>query len=145
MFLLSVNFVLHLAKLSCNWFQFQCNNGKCIYKGEVCDLKDNCGDNSDESTSYGALCGMLNYVFCSNDKNFYERSHVADLGFQILTSMKSCHPLDLLITKHSCLKFLCQLFVKRVNLKEQSLISLNSQKLLSGQLKHISVKAELFF
>ena len=105
MFLLSVNFVLHLAKSSCGWYEFQCNNGKCIDKDEVCDLKDNCGDNSDESTSY-ALCGMLNYVFCNNDKNLYERSHVADLGFQILTSMKSCHHLNLLITKHRCLKFL---------------------------------------
>ena len=94
-FLLSVNFVLHLAKSSCEMFEFQCNNGKCIDQDEVCDLKDNCGDNSDESTSY-ALCGMLNYVFCNNDKNFYERAHVADLGFQILTSMKSCQPLNLL-------------------------------------------------
>ena len=53
--------------------------------------------------------------------NFYERSQLAELGFQILTSMESCHPLNLLITKHSCLKYLYQLFVKQVILKEQSL------------------------
>ena len=135
MFLLSVNSVLHLAKSSCNWLQFQCNNGKCIYKNQVCDLKDDCGDNSDESISYGALCGMSNYVFCNNDKKFYERSYAADLAFQILTSMKSCHPLNLLITKHSCLKCLCQLSVKRVILKEQSLISLKFSKALVSSIE----------
>ena len=38
---------------------FQCNNGKCIYKIHVCDSRDNCGDNSDESMTTGAFCGML--------------------------------------------------------------------------------------
>ena len=117
----SISFVLHLAKPSCGYDQSQCNNGKCIYDFQICDFKDDCRDNSDESRSYGALCGMLNYVFCNNNINFYEQSHVADLGFQILTSMESCQPLNLLITKHSCLKYLYQLFVKQVILKEQSL------------------------
>ena len=101
----------------CDYDQFQCNNGKCIYGKciyQVCDFKDDYGDKSDESRSYDALCGMLNYVFFNNNINFYERSHVADLGFQILTSMESCHPLNLLTPKRSCLKFLCQLFVKQV-------------------------------
>ena len=38
---------------------FQCNNGKFTYKGYICDSHDNCGDNSDESTTTGAFCGML--------------------------------------------------------------------------------------
>ena len=38
---------------------FQCNNGKCIYKDYICDSRDNCGDNSDESMTTGAFCGML--------------------------------------------------------------------------------------
>ena len=57
------NFVLHLGKSSCYSNGFQCNNGKCILNNWVCDLMDDCGDGSDESRSYGALCGMLSYVF----------------------------------------------------------------------------------
>ena len=37
--------------------EFQCNNGKCINKYYICDLKDHCGDKSDESKSDGAFCG----------------------------------------------------------------------------------------
>ena len=36
---------------------FQCNNGKCIYKDNVCDFINNCEDNSDESRTDGAFCG----------------------------------------------------------------------------------------
>ena len=36
---------------------FQCNNGKCIYKFQICDLNNDCGDNSDESKTDGAFCG----------------------------------------------------------------------------------------
>ena len=39
--------------------KFQCNNGKCIYKDYICNSRDNCGDNSDESMTTGAFCGML--------------------------------------------------------------------------------------
>ena len=84
----------------------------------MCDFKDDCGDNSDESRSYGALCGMLNCVFCNNNTYSYEQSHVADLGFQILTSMESCHPLNFVIIKNNCLKFFCLLLVKRVIMKK---------------------------
>ena len=37
--------------------RFQCNNGKCISKLGICDFRDDCGDNSDESNTDGALCG----------------------------------------------------------------------------------------
>ena len=60
--LLSVNFVLHLAIIH-GWDEFQCSNGKSIPDSNVCDLIDDCGDNSDESRSNGALCGMLKYIF----------------------------------------------------------------------------------
>ena len=36
---------------------FQCNNGKCIRKGYICDSYNNCEDNSDESMKDGAFCG----------------------------------------------------------------------------------------
>ena len=38
---------------------FQCNNGNCIEKDYICDSRDDCGDNSDESKTTGAFCGML--------------------------------------------------------------------------------------
>ena len=58
---MSLNFILHLEN-PCRFYQFQCRNGKCIYNRNVCDFKNDCGDNSDETTSY-ALCGMLNLCF----------------------------------------------------------------------------------
>ena len=30
--------------------EFQCNNSRCIYPTQICDLKDDCGDGSDEDT-----------------------------------------------------------------------------------------------
>ena len=58
---MSFNFILHLGN-SCRSYEFQCSNGKCIFNWYVCDFKDHCGDNSDETRSY-ALCGMLNLCF----------------------------------------------------------------------------------
>ena len=40
---------LHLESTSCRQNQFQCKNKMCIWKYGVCDLRDDCGDNSDES------------------------------------------------------------------------------------------------
>ena len=77
--------------------------------------------------------------------NFYERSQLAELGFQILTSMESCHPLNLLITKHSCLKCLCQLLVKQVILKEQSLISLKFSKVLVSSIEEHQRESRVTF
>ena len=33
---------------SCSPGEFQCNNTHCIYPTQICDLKDDCGDGSDE-------------------------------------------------------------------------------------------------
>ena len=45
---------LHLESTSCSGYQFHCKNGKCISRYDVCDLRDDCGDNSDET-----FCGMF--------------------------------------------------------------------------------------
>ena len=37
----------------------QCNNGKCILKIRISNSRDDCGDDSDESKTDGAFCGML--------------------------------------------------------------------------------------
>ena len=37
--------------------KFQCNNGKCIWIWNVCNSRNDCGDNSDESMKDGAFCG----------------------------------------------------------------------------------------
>ena len=36
---------------------FQCNNGKCIGMTHICNFRNDCGDNSDESKTDGAFCG----------------------------------------------------------------------------------------
>ena len=37
--------------------RFQCKNGKCIDKSEICNFKNDCVDNSDESKTESAFCG----------------------------------------------------------------------------------------
>ena len=49
---------------------FQCNNGKCISRFSICDSLNDCGDNSDESKTTGAFCGMLLDTFVSLTKIF---------------------------------------------------------------------------
>ena len=45
---------LRLESTSCPRDQFQCKNRKCISKYNLCNGKDDCGDNSDET-----FCGMF--------------------------------------------------------------------------------------
>ena len=38
----------HFSLFPCSPGEFQCNNTHCIYPAQICDLKDDCGDGSDE-------------------------------------------------------------------------------------------------
>ena len=49
---------------------FQCNNGKCISKYYICNSRDDCGDNSDESKTTVAFFGMLLDTFVSLSEIF---------------------------------------------------------------------------
>ena len=49
--------------------KFQCKNGKCIYKYQICDSRNNCGDNSDESMKDGAFCGRHILLLPDSAKN----------------------------------------------------------------------------
>ena len=47
--------LLHTLKISyslespaCDSYEFECDNGECIYDSYECDDFDDCGDNSDE-------------------------------------------------------------------------------------------------
>lgn len=46
----------------CAMDEFQCKNAKCILKAYTCDFTDDCGDNSDESTTDGPTCCKLFFV-----------------------------------------------------------------------------------
>ena len=45
---------LRLESTSCPRDQFQCKNRKCISKNNLCNWRDDCGDNSDET-----FCGLF--------------------------------------------------------------------------------------
>ena len=48
---------VHHARLGrCGSNEFQCGNQKCISKGQLCDKRDDCGDNSDEKN-----CGNITF------------------------------------------------------------------------------------
>ena len=50
--------------------KFQCNNGKCILKHQMCNSDDDCGDRSDESKTDGAFCGMyVAQFYCGLNRN----------------------------------------------------------------------------
>lgn len=65
-FLYQSIFHLLLEKRSCGLSEFQCNNGKCIPGSFICNSFNDCGDNSDESRTNGALCGKLKFFFFKN-------------------------------------------------------------------------------
>ena len=54
--------------------RFQCNNGKCIYKENICDFRNDCGDNSDESRTDGAFCGRCAWLAFGYSKKIMCRS-----------------------------------------------------------------------
>ena len=50
--------------------RFQCSRGSCIAKARICDMTDDCGDHSDESTR---LCSS--YQTCTFDTSFCDWTH----------------------------------------------------------------------
>ena len=49
---------------------YRCNNSKCIYYDQVCDLVDDCGDMSDE-------INCANHMICKNTKNSSKHQFIA--------------------------------------------------------------------
>ena len=49
--------------------RFQCKNGKCIDKSEICNFKNDCVDNSDESKTDPAFCGRCDSFLFDFHKN----------------------------------------------------------------------------
>ena len=49
--------------------KFQCKNGKCIDKDNICNSFNNCGDNSDESMKDGVFCGRHILLLLDSAKN----------------------------------------------------------------------------
>lgn len=48
--------LIFAAKKGCSSSEFKCKNDRCIPKEWTCDKADDCGDNSDESTTDGPRC-----------------------------------------------------------------------------------------
>ena len=63
---LQSNFLILAARKECAGTDFACKNGRCIPKAWTCDMADDCGDNSDESTADGAMCCKLFYDIIHN-------------------------------------------------------------------------------
>ena len=63
---------------SCSSNEFKCNRGNCVDKDRLCDLTDDCGDNSDETL---AICSS--YQRCTFDYSFcdwtYDTLNVGNL------------------------------------------------------------------
>ena len=55
------------------YWKFQCNNGKCISREKICNLRNDCGDNSDESKIDGAFCGRCAWLAFGYPKRMMSR------------------------------------------------------------------------
>lgn len=58
---------LYSAANHCAPGQFQCKNKNCTYAFSVCDLHDDCGDNSDEENCENRQCEHFQFK-CGNNK-----------------------------------------------------------------------------
>ncbi|CAL1274611.1 unnamed protein product [Larinioides sclopetarius] len=59
----------------CNFDQYKCLNNKCVHRNDLCNGRNDCGDNSDEEhcSTYMNGCPSHRSFSCSRNSNYYDR------------------------------------------------------------------------
>ncbi|GBN00823.1 hypothetical protein AVEN_208718-1 [Araneus ventricosus] len=58
----------------CSFDQYRCLNNKCVQRTEMCNGRNDCGDNSDETyCSHRGNCPTHRSFFCGKNNNYVDR------------------------------------------------------------------------
>nr|XP_033800021.1 low-density lipoprotein receptor-related protein 1B [Geotrypetes seraphini] len=92
------------AEQSCNSSFFMCKNGKCIPKGAVCDMKDDCEDRSDERNCNLNECLSKKVSGCSQECQDLPIGYKCKCwpGFRLKDDGKTCTDIDECTSGYPC-------------------------------------------